>query len=140
MISKYDTENEIEALVAAFESGTIARDEWRHAEHLVVALYYVAHHDFAAACAKMRGGIFNLLRAFGVDLDVEMPYHETLTMFWMRAVADFRYTRAARPLHEICAEMIGLFDKDYPLRFYSRERLFSDEARARLIEADLKQS
>jgi hypothetical protein len=33
--------------------------------------------------------------------------------------------------------MIEIFDKDYPLRFYSREFLFSDEARARFLPGDL---
>jgi hypothetical protein len=33
--------------------------------------------------------------------------------------------------------MSARFNKDYPLRFYSRELLFSDEARARFVEPDI---
>ncbi len=29
------------------------------------------------------------------------------------------------------------FDKDYPLKFYSRELLFSEEARKNFVECDL---
>ena len=133
----YENETEIKSLVESFENGTISEADWRHAEHLTVALYYLANHDFETALAKMREGIFNLLRAFQVDLSKEMPYHETLTVFWMRAVADFRQSNAARPTVEICNALTAHFDKDYPLKFYSRELLFSERARAAFVEPDL---
>ena len=133
----YKTENDIKILVEAFENGTVSEAEWRHAEHLVVALYYLSKHDFDAALKKMRDGIFNLLRAFKVDLSKEMPYHETLTVFWMRTVDDFRRSKNGASMTEICNELTIEFDKDYPLRFYSRELLFSDRARAEFVEANL---
>lgn len=135
---KYETEKDILNLVRAFENGTIARDEWKHAEHLTVALYYLRHHDFDFALNKMRAGIFNLLKAFEVDLTKEMPYHETLTVFWMRAVSDFAESKNDSSMAEVCSQLIKKFDKDYPLRFYSRELLFSDTARKEFVEPDLK--
>lgn len=137
---KYENENEINLLVEAFENGTVKREDWKHAEHLVVALFYLSNHDFDAAYARMRDGIFNLLKSFGVDLTKEMPYHETLTVFWMRTVEEFKNSKNGASITEICGELIEKFDKDYPLRFYSREFLFSDEARAGFVEADLKKS
>jgi len=133
----YKDEKEIKALVEAFENGTISEADWRHAEHLVVALYYLSNHDFETALQKMRGGIFNLLKSFGVDLTKEMPYHETLTVFWMRTVDDFRNKQNGAPLAEIGRELVTKFDKDYPLKFYSRELLFSEKARAGFVEGDL---
>ena len=137
MNMKYKTENEISKIVESFENGTISRENWRHAEHLTVALYYLSHHDFDTALSKMREGIFNLLKAFAVDLKKEMPYHETLTVFWMRTVSDFADSKNGAAILEKANELIEKFDKDYPLRFYSRERLFSNEARAEFVEADL---
>ena len=137
---RYKNEEEITAVVESFERGTISRSNWRHAEHLTVAFYYVSRHDDEMALTKMRNGIFNLLRAFEVDLTVEMPYHETLTVFWLRMVSDYVDSKKDRPMVEICNELIEKFDKDYPLRFYSRERLFSDEARSNFIEADAQTS
>jgi hypothetical protein len=132
---KYDSEEKIYSLVRAFEAAAVSRDEWKHAEHLVVALYYVSRFDLEAAIEKMRSGIFNLLaNGFGVDLTQEMPYHETLTVFWMRTVSDFLGSKKGAFLPETTKELVAKFDKDYPLRFYSRERLFSDEARAGFIE------
>ncbi|HEX8638211.1 MAG TPA: hypothetical protein VF692_09125 [Pyrinomonadaceae bacterium] len=134
---KYESENEIAAVVESFESATISRDDWRHAEHLTVALYYVTEHDYEKALTKMRDGIFNLLGAFEVDLTAEMPYHETLTIFWLVTISDFAGSKSDCSLIEICNELIEKFDKNYPLRFYSSERLFSDEARSKFVEADI---
>lgn len=140
MSKKYETEDEILALVKSFENGAIAREDWNHAGHLTVALYYCAHHDLAAATEKMRRNLLHHLKAVGVDLTKEMPYHETLTAFWMRTVNDFRTSKNGAPLLVTANELIAGFDKDYPLRFYSRELLFSDEARARFVEADLPEN
>jgi len=139
MKSKYEKESEIFDLVKSFEDATIARDDWRHAEHLVVALYYLSRHEMETATGKMRDGIFNLLRkAFKVDLTKEMPYHETLTVFWMRTLAEFNASKNGASLLDKANEVAATYDKEYPLRSYSRELLFSDEARSQLVEPDLK--
>ncbi len=134
---KYKTENEILVVVRGFEDGTISRADWRHAEHLTVALFYLSHHDFDSALIKMRDGIFNLLKAFEIDLKKEMPYHETMTIFWLRTVADFANSKNGASILETCNELVEKFDKDFPLRFYSRELLFSDKARKKFVEFDL---
>ena len=133
----YENDEEILTVVRGFETGTISRADWRHAEHLTVALYYISQHEYETALVKMRGGIFNLLKAFEVDLTKEMPYHETLTVFWLRRVEGFAKSRRGESLVKIRNELVGKFDKDYPLKFYSREFLFSDEARAKYVEGDL---
>lgn len=138
MKPRFNKETEILDLVRSFEDASISREAWRHAEHLTVALYYLSHHDIDTATTKMRDGIFNLLRnGFNVDLTKEMPYHETLTVFWMRTVADFSSSKNGASLLEKANELTTNFDKDYPLKFYSREVLFSDEARSRFVEPEL---
>ena len=137
-MKRYGSENEIHAVVRGFEDTTIGRDAWKHAEHLTVALFYLTRHDIETATEKMRKGLFNLLKkGFGVDLSKEMPYHETLTVFWMRTVADFNSSKNGASLLDKANELVAGYDKDYPLRFYSREYLFSDTARAGFVEGDL---
>lgn len=136
-MKRFNAEKEIETVIESFENGTISRTDWKHAEHLTVALYYLSHHDYDTAYHKMRDGIFNLLRAFEVDFSKEMPYHETLTVFWLKTVDEFRLTKHGCSILETCNELIEKHDKDFPLKFYSREKLFSDEARARFLEGDL---
>ena len=55
----------------------------------------------------------------------------------MRTVADFNASKNGASLIDKANELVGLYDKDYPLRFYSREVLFSDAARAAYVPADL---
>jgi len=137
-MKKYSSEKEILDLVELFETAMVSRDDWKHREHLIVALYYVSHHDLDTAIAKMRSGILNLLEnGFKVDLTREMPYHETMTVFWMRTVAVFNASKNGASMVSKVAEMTTLFDKDYPLRFYSRDLLFSDRASKIFVEPDL---
>jgi hypothetical protein len=135
---RFKDANEIADIVRAFEDATISRDTWKHAEHLTVALHYLTLHDIETATEKMRSGIFKLLKAFEVDLTREMPFHETMTVFWMRAVADFNSSRKGTPMLARANELVDTYDKEYPLRFYSRELLFSDKARDGFVEADIK--
>jgi hypothetical protein len=138
MHAKFENEAAVLATVRSFEDATISRDDWKHAEHLVVALYYLSKYDLDTAHAKMRSGILNLLeKGFDVDLNKEMPYHETITLFWMRVVAEYNASKNDTSLLEKANEVAYKWDKDYPLKFYSRERLFSDEARSRFVVADL---
>lgn len=119
---KYKVEAEILTVVSCFENGSIPRENWKHAEHLTVALYYILNSkSLSDACDKMRGGIFNLLKSFQIDLSKDMPYHETLTVFWIRTIADFTKSENDASIVEICNALIENFDKDYPLKFYSRE-------------------
>ena len=134
---RYKKEHEIAEVVRTFEDATITRDDWKHAEHLTVALHYLCNHDVDTATEKMRKGLFKLLRSFGVDLTKEMQYHETLTIFWVRAVSDFNASKNGVSLLDKTNELIATYDKGYPLRFYSREFLFSDEARIGFVEADI---
>jgi len=148
MASRYKSEKEILYIVASFENASIVRANLTHAEHFVVALYYLDRDSFDTALNRMRAGLMNLLiNGFKVDLEKEMPYHETLTVFWMRTVDDFNRGESrtganstARLIHEKANALIDRFDKKHPLAFYTSERLFSDEARAKYIEPDLKLS
>ena len=136
---RFKDEEEIAEIVRGFEDATIARGVWKHAEHLVVALCYVDKYGYEKGLDEMRGGLFNLLiKGFEVDLTKEMPYHETLTVFWMRTVADFNATKNGASLLDKANELVEKYDKDYPSKFYSREYLFTDEARAKFVEGDLK--
>jgi hypothetical protein len=137
MLRKYENEEEIYELLESFETGTIARDRWKHAEHLVVALCYLRNNTLEEATTKMKAGIFGLLKAFGVDLEKEMPYHETITVFWMRTAYAYMLMNEDLSFVEKANGLCELYDKDHPLKFYSRELLFSDRARAEYVEPDL---
>ena len=90
------------------------------------------------ATEKMRTGILHRLeRGFGVDLTKEMPYHETITVFWMRTAYAFALMHMELTFVEKANKLCRMFDKDHPLKFYSRELLFSDRARSEYVGPDL---
>jgi hypothetical protein len=138
---KHKTKDEILDVVRKFENGTISRDEWKHREHLIVAFYYIRNSkSLTEATDKMRAGLFNLLISFGVDLEKEMPYHETLTRFWIKSVDDFLKTQNGYSIVETANLLVeNLGDKDLPLKYYSRELLFSDMARKHFVEPDIEE-
>ena len=133
---RYKTEKEIHEVIEKFESCSIKRGTWGHPEHLILAYHYSLNYEYEPALKKMRDGIFKLLRSFEIDLNKEMPYHETLTVFWMRAIGDFAKDKEGYSVETI-NEMIEKYDKHYPSKFYSKELLFSDLARKRHVEPDL---
>lgn len=65
-----------------------------------------------------------------------MPYHETLTVFWMRTVAEFNAAKDGSSLLEKANDLVATYDKDHPLKFY-HDTIFSDEARAKFVKPDL---
>src|SRR5688572_31277703 len=80
----YKTDDEIRALVSAFEACTFHPSEFRHYQHLTVALWYVWHLAPDEAISKMTSGIRRLAETYG-----KMGYHETITLFWLRIVSNF---------------------------------------------------
>ena len=136
-MSFYQSDEEVFLLVRAFEERTLPKTEWTHAAHLTVGLYYCLHAPFGVAKNLIRDGIYWLNDAHGTPNTESSGYHETLTVFWMRAVDEFSRSVHGSPMHGKANRLIEKFDKDYPLRFYSRVFLFSDDARRRYVEPDL---
>jgi hypothetical protein len=137
----YKTDDEIRFLIERFENCSVTAKEWTHAAHLTAALWYcLSEPDLESAAAKMRDGIFKLNAAHGTPNTPTRGYHETLTIFWMRTVEGFlAKIKVKGSLAEMVNELVETCgDSGLPLKFYSRELLFSPEARAKYIEPDLK--
>jgi hypothetical protein len=58
----------------------------------------------------------------------------------MRTVAEFNASKNGSSLLDKANEVAYKWDKDYPLKFYSRALLFSDEARRTFVAGDLQSS
>jgi len=67
-------------------------------------------------------------------------YHETITRVFLTGVRLFlSEADSSEPLHELVNELLlsPMGRRDWPLRFYSRDRLLSVEARRNFIPPDL---
>lgn len=123
-----------EQFARAFERGDILPADFDHRAHVRVAWVYVREGpSLDAATARMRQAI----QRFAAAASASQKYHETITVLWMRLLADTA-GRVAAPceLDTLLAQCPELADKNLPLKYYTRERLFSDEARTRWIEPD----
>ena len=130
----------LDTLVQDFETCALPFAEWKHAQHLLVCLWYVDRHGREAATELLRTGIQRYNLAHGVPTTPERGYHETITLFWAWAMADF-LSRAdrGRPLDALADEMLAAFeDKGHILKYYSRERIMSVEARYGWVDPDLQ--
>ena len=122
-------------LTRALERGEIPNKDFRHASHLHVAWVYLAESPSVQQAAnKMRDTLRRLAAAGGKP----EKYHETITLFWVHLLARARRVKCIECLEEIVHAHPQLLEKDFPLSYYSAERLFSNEARTSWVEPDLK--
>ena len=136
----FERDEEVNLLAQAFEERTLPKSEWTHAAHLVVGLYYCYHNPLGVAKNLMSDGIYWLNDAHGTPNTETSGYHETLTVFWLRTVANYiEKTGRDAGLAALANGLLAtLDDPRLPLKYYSRERLFSPEARLNYVEPDLE--
>jgi len=137
----FETDAAVERVGEGLVARTLPRAEWTHEAHLAATTYL-------------------LLRRPDIDLDEELPdlirrynesvggvnsdsegYHETITRVFLRGVSLFiEEADRMAPLHELVNELLlsPMGRRDWPFRFYSRERLFSVDARRHFVEPDLR--
>ena len=128
------TDAYIESFVQAFEFGSLSRSEWTHSRHLIMALWYLRRHRRDEATTLIRDGI----RRHNECQENFTGYHETITLAWVAVIERFLGVRDPNvPVSVLAGELLGQCGhKDYLLRFYSRERLFSEEARSGWVPPD----
>jgi hypothetical protein len=135
----FGTEASIQDLVVGFRSRTLPKEQWTHEAHLVTAIWFHVHHSPDEAIAYLRSGIITYNDSLGGKNTPTDGYHETMTLFWCRTVAAFVEANRQLPIVELCEKFLASEQatKEYPLKFYSRELLFSVKARATWIDPDL---
>jgi hypothetical protein len=136
----YKTDEDVNTLVRAFEERTLPKTEWTHAAHLVVGLYYCFHNPPGVAKNLMSDGIYWLNDAHGTPNTDTSGYHETLTVFWLKSIANYldKTGREAGLAALANGLLATITDTSLPLKYYSRELLFSTEARLNYVEPDLE--
>lgn len=121
-------------------SRTLPRAEWTHEAHLAATTYLLLSRPDIDLDSELPG----LIRRYnesvgGVNSDSE-GYHETITRVFLHGVRLFlSEADLTEPLHEMVNELLlsPMGRHDWPLLFYSRELLFSVEARRTFVAPDL---
>src|SRR3954467_14885903 len=136
----FSSDAEIEHLGEGLLACTLKREEWTHEAHLAATTYLLLRRPDVDLDKQLPGFIRHFNESVGgVNSDTE-GYHETITRTFLHGVRLF-LTEAdpAEPLHELVNALLlsPMGRRDWPLRFYSRERLFSVEARGQFVAPDV---
>ena len=136
----FSSDAEIFHLGERFLARALPKDEWTHEAHLATSTWLLLRRPDIDVDEELP----NLIRRYneivgGVNSDSE-GYHETITRVFLAGVRLFLgEADPTEPLHELVNELLlsPMGRRDWPLRFYSRERLLSVEARRNFVSPDL---
>ena len=135
---------ESDASVRRIGEGLLAcnlpKAEWTHEAHLAACVWLLLERPDITPGAEMPGLISRYNVAVGGENTDSAGYHETLTQLYIIGVRRFLESCGEEDLlGQVNALLTSeMAPRDWPLRFYSRERLFSLEARRGWVEPDLQ--
>jgi hypothetical protein len=136
----FTTDAEIRRIGTGLLDRSLPRGDWTHEAHLAACLWIVAERSDIEPERDLRDIISGYNAAVGGVNDDTQGYHETITRCFVHAV---RLHLAAAGEGALVARVNALLtspfgQRDWPLAFYSRDRLFSVAARRDFIEPDLE--
>lgn len=121
--------------VRAFLKGWPADFHFGHREHLRLAWLVIERHGQEMAVEIVGNGLRKMAAAQGQSV----LYNETMTRFWIRLVAHVRDVKGPLMGFDGAIEQVPmLLDKSLPFKHWTRELMFSPEARERWVEPDLR--
>jgi hypothetical protein len=133
------TDEAVADLAARLLDHSLPKAQWTHAAHLVATLRLVRTRN-----ENLERDMPTIIRTYNVAVggvnDDHNGYHHTITQAYLAAIRAFVATLPAGTSDgEAAARLLAtpMGDKDWPLGFWSRARLFSVEARRGWVEPDL---
>ncbi|KRB86866.1 hypothetical protein ASE00_04380 [Sphingomonas sp. Root710] len=119
---------------------SLPKEDWTHEAHLAACLWIVTERPDIDPDRDMRAIISGYNEAVGGVNDDHGGYHDTITHCFIAGVRNWLARCESRALVE---RVNGLLEtdegqRDWPLRFYSRDLLFSVDARRDRVAPDIK--
>lgn len=118
----------------------LVREDWTHEAHLAACLYLLVERPDILPERDLPAIIRRFNLSVGGVNDETQGYHETITQLYVKGIRTFlaRSDPALRLVEKVNALLQAEEGRrDWPLRFYSPELLFSKEARMGWVEPDL---
>jgi hypothetical protein len=136
----FHSDAEVEHIGEGLLARTLPREEWTHEAHLAATTWLLLKRPDIDIDKQLP----DIIRRYnesvgGANTDTE-GYHETITRVFLRGVRLFLAEADSRePLYELVNELLmsPMGRRDWPLRYYSPQRLFSVEARRNFIRPDI---
>ncbi len=126
--------------MARFNAAQLPKSEWNHDAHLVVGLWHAMRHPADEAQELLRARIRAHNEAVGTPNTDTGGYHESITRLFLLGVLAQISSSAPAPLSSALVHQIldsPLADKEWPLRYYSRDLLFQGRTRREWVAPDL---
>ena len=119
---------------------TLPRGDWTHEAHLAATLWLIRDRPDVDVDARIAEIISRYNESVGGVNDNNQGYHDTITRVFVAGIRLHLAGRAAdEPLVDAVNTLLAspMGKREWPLRFYSRDLLFSAVARFELVAPDL---
>jgi len=136
----FTSDAEIERLGEGLLACKLPRADWTHEAHFAATTYLVTRRPEIDLDTELPGIIRRYNESVGTPNSDSEGYHETITRLFLSGVRLFlAEADQDESLHELVNELLlsPMGRRDWPLRFYSRELLFSVEARRHFVPPDI---
>jgi hypothetical protein len=135
----FESDAAIRSLGLAVLACTLPRPEWTHEAHLATCAWLILERPDILPERDLPALIRRYNESVGGVNDDTQGYHETITQVSISAVRAALARSEGRGLADRVNALLQAEEgrRDWPLRFYSPERLFSSEARLGWVEPDL---
>ncbi|MBO9697875.1 MAG: hypothetical protein J7499_16905 [Sphingopyxis sp.] len=135
----FERDEDISAIGTGLLARTLPREAWTHEAHLGACLWLVSERPDIDIDAEIATIISRYNESVGGVNDDTQGYHDSITRAYVAGVRLFlsetAETGLAARVNALLRSDMGR--RDWPLRFYSRELLFSVPARRGFVAPDL---
>lgn len=140
VFAAFTSDEEIAAIGRGLLERTLPKTMWTHAAHFAAVLWLIHCRPELETSREMP----KLIRLYneatgGANTDTS-GYHETITQASIRAARAFLAGAPPQPLFVTCNALLcsSLGEPDWLLEYWTRDRLFSVEARRMWVEPDIQ--
>lgn len=135
----FERDSDIRAIGEGLLARTLPREAWTHEAHLGACLWLISERADIDIDAEIATIISRYNESVGGVNDDTQGYHDSITRAYVAGVRLFLSETAEQGLAERVNAMLlsEVGRRDWPLRFYSRNLLFSVAARRAFVEPDL---
>ena len=140
-IRHFDSDDAVAHVGEGLLARSLPREEWTHEAHLAATTYLILRRPDIDLDAELPVIIARYNESVGGVNDDTQGYHDTITRAFLRGVRLFlEEADRSRAIHELVNELVHspMGKRGWPLRFWSKDRLMSVEARRSWVEPDLR--
>ncbi len=138
-MSAFRTYSDVSSLIECLEDERLPRESWTHEAHLAAGLWYVWHLGAEGALVELRQRITRHNISVDIPNTDSSGYHETITRLYLEGIAGLIDPETQEHFDAALVRVLSspMINREWPLSFYTRDRLFSAVARREWLCPDL---